>query len=237
MKIAVCISGQPRSYQKGYEYLKKNLLDKYDCDIFIHTWENKVYNPIDVITLYNPVKSVIEDYSVVGDKNKFNQKYTNTPNAKDFPPGNVPYQYYSIFQSCLFKIEHEIKTQQYDWVIKTRFDFALNGIIPFETLNKDHVYIPNCRMVPSRDFGNDQFAFGSSGVMNKYMSTYYHLESFYNEGYQMNGEEMLRATLRLYGLVGERLHYVDVNHPFPPGKYNGTPHSLIRDDMELWKNA
>ena len=32
MKIALCISGQPRAYKKGYEDLKKYYLDKYDID-------------------------------------------------------------------------------------------------------------------------------------------------------------------------------------------------------------
>jgi hypothetical protein len=40
MKIAVCISGQPRNYEKGYQELKKWFLDKYDCDIYIHTWKD-----------------------------------------------------------------------------------------------------------------------------------------------------------------------------------------------------
>ena len=38
MKIALCLSGQARSYEKGYEYHKKNLLDHYDVDVFYHTW-------------------------------------------------------------------------------------------------------------------------------------------------------------------------------------------------------
>lgn len=235
MRIAICISGQPRAYEKGYEYLKKNLLDKYDCHVYIHTWENPVYDVDKVAKLYAPKGFIAEKYHI--DKDFLNKKYTNTPNAKDFPPANAVFQYYSIFQSCLLKIENEIEYSQYDWVVKTRFDYALNGVIPFASLNKDFIYIPDCRKVPSRDFGNDQFAFGSSSVMNKYMSTYYHLENFYNEGYQMNGEEMLRATLRLYGLVGEKLQYVRMNNPFPPGPYNVTPHSLIRDDMDLWKNV
>lgn len=234
MKIAVCISGQPRAYDKGYEYLKKNLLDHYDVDIFIHTWKNKVYGTKKVIDLYNPVDYLVEDFNIF-DRASLNKKYTNTPNPEVFPPSNAVFAYYSIFQSCLLKTKNETKTQAYDWVIKTRFDYALNGQIPFSTIDKTKIYIPNCRMVITRDFGNDQFAFGSTFVMNKYMSTYWHLEDYYNAGYQMNGEEMLKATLRNNNLIGDSLVYVNMNNPFPPGKYNGTPHSLIRDDMELWK--
>ena len=40
MKIAVCISGQPRNYEQGYHELKKWFLDKYDCDIYIHAWKD-----------------------------------------------------------------------------------------------------------------------------------------------------------------------------------------------------
>ncbi len=32
MKIALCFSGQARSFEKGYEYYKRNLLDHYDVD-------------------------------------------------------------------------------------------------------------------------------------------------------------------------------------------------------------
>lgn len=234
MKIAVCISGLPRAYEKGYEYLKKNLLDHYDVDIFIHTWKNKVYNTEDVIELYKPVDWLVENLSIF-DRDLLNKKYVNTPNAKVFPPSNAVYAYYSIFKSCSLKIRKEIRTQPYDWVVKTRFDYALNGQMPFAALDKTKIYIPNCRMVITRDFGNDQFAFGSSPVMNKYMSTYWHMEDFYNAGCQMNGEEMLKATLHNANLIGQNLIYVDMNNPFSPGPYNGTTHSLIRDDMELWK--
>ena len=40
MKIAVCISGQPRNYKQGFAELKKWFLSKYDCDIYIHTWKD-----------------------------------------------------------------------------------------------------------------------------------------------------------------------------------------------------
>ena len=41
MKVAICISGQMRNFENRLESLKANLLEKYDCDIFIHTWEER----------------------------------------------------------------------------------------------------------------------------------------------------------------------------------------------------
>ena len=38
-KIALCISGQPRFVEKGYEeVLKPFVLDGNDVDVFIHSW-------------------------------------------------------------------------------------------------------------------------------------------------------------------------------------------------------
>ena len=52
MKIALCFSGQPRSYEKGYEYYKKNLLDHYDVDVFIHTWDTDDMDWFGYVSLY-----------------------------------------------------------------------------------------------------------------------------------------------------------------------------------------
>ena len=38
MKVAICISGLPRNYEQGFKELKKWFLNKYDCDVYIHTW-------------------------------------------------------------------------------------------------------------------------------------------------------------------------------------------------------
>ena len=66
MKLALCLSGQPRSYAKTYEYLKQNLLDVHDVDIFIHTWKPKgVANYLqmyeDLNALYQPKYLVMDD--------------------------------------------------------------------------------------------------------------------------------------------------------------------------------
>jgi hypothetical protein len=234
MKIAVCISGQPRAYAQGYEYMKRNLLDKYDCDIFIHTWKNKVYNIDNVISLYKPKLHEVENPY---EKDVFDHLFPNTPNAKGWPPTATVSMFYSMFKSLTLKAEYEIESGKYDWVVKTRFDYAINGVIPFEQLDRNRLYIPNCRMTPLRDFGNDQFAFASNGIMTDYMSTYLYLRFYYEGGVPMIGEDMMSANLNRHGLTGENLVYVDMKNPFPPGLYNGTPHSLIRDDMELWKNS
>ena len=223
MKIALCFSAQARAPEKGYEYYKRNLLNHYDVDVYIHTWKHKDENKL--IDLYKPVAIEIE-VPPVGD---FDNKYTNTPNVQKHPPRFTNHMLYSIYKSS------QLIKGEYDWVIKTRTDYALNTVIPFAELDNSKLYIPNCRMVPERDFGNDQFAFGSQKTMMKYMSTYLNMDKYYDAGNQYIGEDLMRANLHENDLHGENLVYVNMNNPFPPGDYNGTWHSLIRDDIEQWK--
>lgn len=224
MKIALCFSGQARSFERGYDFYRKNLLDHYDVDLYIHTWTFDKSQ--DLLNLYNPKNFLIEDQP----ETNANDLYTNTPNPVRHPPKNTYNMLLSMYKSSI------LINGEYDWVIKSRTDYALNGIIPFNTLDRNKLYIPNCHMVPTRDFGNDQFAFSSQENMLKYMSTFCHLDEYYNAGTTMIGEHMMRANLHKHNLFGDNLLYVNMNNPFPPGPYNGTWHSLIRDDYDNWAN-
>jgi hypothetical protein len=227
MKIALCLSGQARSWKQGYEYYKRNLLDRYDVDVFIHTWDFPERD--EYLKLYNP-KAFKYDMSpdLMEDVNHI---YTRTPNPVKHPPNNT---YRMLASMCLSRILMIRSGTEYDWVIKSRSDYALNVDIEFEELDNTKLYIPNCRMVPQRDFGNDQFAFGSQDTMEKYMSTWYHIDKYYEAGADFIGENMMQANLHNYNLHGDNLVYVNMNNPFPPGAHNGTWHSLIRDDYDNW---
>ena len=39
MKIALCISGQPRMWEEGYKYHYKNIIKDNDVTVFLHSWE------------------------------------------------------------------------------------------------------------------------------------------------------------------------------------------------------
>ena len=228
MKIALCFTGQARSFQKGFEYYKKNLLDHFDVDVYIHTWQFDGEKELE--NLYKPLRMLTEETLVVD----ADTKYTNTPNPQKYPPRFTYSALYSINECRMLMMSSGI---EYDWVIKTRTDYALNVQIPFEQLDNTKLYIPNCRMVPERDFGNDQFAFSSQENMNKYMSTFLNLDKYYNAGTSFIGEDLMKANLHEHELFGPKLQYVNMNNPFPPGPHNGTWHSLIRDDYDQWTKA
>jgi hypothetical protein len=235
MKIALCISGQPRMWEKGFEYHNTNIIKGNDVTVFLHSWEMPAEQMQQISEKYQ-AKSFITSPNPTIDLSK----YTNTPppspnwKVKDGRMSTWA-QMYAIYECMRTKREYEeYHNMKFDWVIRSRFDFAINVRIPFDTLNPNKLYITNCRMSPNRDFGNDQFAFSSSENMDKYSYAYQHYDEFYKQGVQFMMEDFMSANWKRYELVGENLVYVDVNHPFSPGEYNGTWHSLLRNDMEEW---
>ena len=74
MKIAICFFGHLRTFKRCAPHLKRNLLDQYDCDLFMHTWstlnhqtithhENKNIDGIvtekSIIDTYGTFKSIL----------------------------------------------------------------------------------------------------------------------------------------------------------------------------------
>jgi len=232
MKIALCLSGQPRSVKQGYEFVKKNILDGNDVTVFCQVWEADGAEDIEV---YKP-EVVLMEKSLNTDLSKYTNVPPPQPNWKVKDPARSTWnQLYALkVANTLKSVYEQNENMKFDWVIRNRYDFAINVKIPFAELDNSKLYIPNCRQVPNRDFGNDQFAFSSSENMDKYADTYTHLDRFYDSGIQMMCEDMMSANWKEKGLVGENLVYCNINHPFPPGAYNGTWHSLIREDFEQW---
>jgi len=143
MKIAVCISGQPRNYKKGYHELKKWFLDKYDCDVYIHTWEETEpiigsTHPFAISKNYQFTK---EDYSKILELYKPKDYEFQLPIPFDGTgvKGEVlGYKLNDLLsagysrQACYNLVEDsEIK---YDLVIRTRFDLQFTDYISPECL-------------------------------------------------------------------------------------------------------
>ncbi len=234
MKIALCLSGQPRMVQAGYEYVKRNILEGNDVTVFCHTWYD-TKEDIPDLSIYNPEVLMFEP-PINPDLSKYTRVPPPQPNWKVKNPALSTYaQLYAIHKCNEIKsIYEEENNMKFDWVIRSRYDFAINVRIPFEELDNNKLYIPNCRQTPGRDFGNDQFAFSSSENMNKYAEAFIRIDEFYDSGVQMMCEDMMSANWKANNLVGPNLVYCDVDHPFPPGPYNGTWHSLLREDFEKW---
>lgn len=251
MKIALCLSGQPRELHEGFSYWKKNLLDRHNVDVFIHSWNSK-YN-IEILDLYFPKKHTFEDYRFSPEHDRI---YADNCIHHTSLPRYSLSQFYSILQSRNLKISCEEKhNMKYDWVIRGRFDYALNRTFEFDKLERSYIYIPIRKYLrPDKTYDNkfcDMFAFGSSENMDKYMSGFEHINDYAKRpGYKFYGENILSTTLIEAGVrnsheyparEGEMIQYLDMDDPFVTEEATRGHwiHSLIRrttEERNYWLN-
>lgn len=196
----------------------------------MHSWKTKgalnqmkVYEDLNFI--YDPVYNVF-DKSLPEDTNCDMM----VPNASH-PAMFCTSMFYSLYRSNDLRIRHEMQNNiKYDFVIRSRFDLALNKHLDFSQLKNGILYI-------SKDVDgdnallNDQFAIADPETMNIYASTFLNLKRLYACGVPLCGHEMLQEQLKRNSIVVER---IDINHPFVDGRFNIGRHSIVRDDMDKW---
>jgi hypothetical protein len=229
-KLALCLSGQPRSYFDAYQYVKKNLLDHFTVDVFAHSWKSS--NQLNQLKIYEEINAIYSPLLLLFDKPLNTNINSDMVVTNSSHPANFcTSMFYSIQKADHFRVVTEATlSKKYDFVIRSRFDLALNSVIDFTKLEKGKVYI-------SKDFDgpnpllNDQFAIADPDTMNIYSSTYFFLRYHYDRDVTLCGHSMLEAQLKLFNIPVER---IDINHPFQDGRFNIGRHSLIRSDMDKW---
>jgi len=145
MKVAVFICGQGRNVLNSFESIKKNILDVYDTDVYCQLWwddeiKNNGYDglfkhydvqpdlPELINKLYSPKKFLIEP--PINNWGK--------PELENFRcPSKEPFlsQFYSVQNaSNLFNWD------EYDFIIKCRYDVNVIKIPNLHTLDKTKMY-------------------------------------------------------------------------------------------------
>lgn len=124
MKVALCLHGLFDSTTDssslgiyGYAYIKEHILDKFDTDVYIHSWE--VDKKDMLVGLYNPKRYLFEPQISFNDMIVDN-KLDSLQNPSR-PPKSVLSHFYSIQKSFELLYETDI---DYDFVIKARFDLG-----------------------------------------------------------------------------------------------------------------
>jgi hypothetical protein len=135
MRVAICLSGQPRNSELCHPFIMDNIVNcnkEHDFDFFIHTWEGSDGssswessidgNKSNIIDLYKPKLFEIEqqkefsDYiggypSILGEFNQIKR---------------VKSMFYSILKCNKLKSKFESDNNfKYDCVIRLRFDFQI----------------------------------------------------------------------------------------------------------------
>jgi 2-polyprenyl-3-methyl-5-hydroxy-6-metoxy-1,4-benzoquinol methylase len=210
LKVAICISGHLRTFENNYQSLKDNILSKYDCDVFIHTWDilGSSYRFTDsklhllntakyiekIESFYNPKKLIIEPFKYFELNNLMKQRAVPGRDA-----GGTISMYYKIEACNNLKKDYEKENNIiYDCVIRFRSDLHIEQPLPLDANTN-----LTCLHVPLHgNFGgiNDQLAYGSSSVMDTYSSLYSNLENLLQAGANLNPEKLLLAHINYNNL-------------------------------------
>lgn len=193
MKVAICLSGQTRNWKSSYDSIKNQIIEKYNADVFIHTWNvcgktiphnfindySDNFDKIDYefIKYYNPKKIKIDWPEYDTFKQKINEsRFYNTL-----------MMWYSINKSNELRKEYESENNlKYDVIIRCRFDLFFKNF-EINNIDKNTIYLPpnenmdnpftiEMRKILSQKgnhyMPNDQLSYGTSNVMEYYCSVY-----------------------------------------------------------------
>lgn len=190
MKIALLLTGFSRTFKETYPLLKKNILDAYDVDIYLCSWDltqlvsGQRYVPVDI-------KDVLSTYGTNVKRSKFLSHVDHL--AVRYDPITFLDREDDVFKVNKRAIEHgsywveRLRDQwyvvkevykmidnpnDYDIIMRLRFDVALYNI----ELSSDEFVIP-------KDIGgwnySDHFAYGKPEQMKKYCHLFDHIENMY----------------------------------------------------------
>ena len=228
LRLALCLSGQARSYKKAHEYIKRNLLDQYQVDVFAHTWRPNTSR----VSLYENIKSIYDPVNFVMDENLPQETNSDIPVPNASHPANFcTSMFFSIYRANDMCVRYRtLNNKKYDYVIRSRYDIALNKVIDFASLNSGVLYTSK-DTEDSNPLLNDQFAIADPETMNLYSSTFLNLRWLSARGVPLCGHAMLEANLNHFSIPVERM---DIDNPIVYVRFNRGRHSIIRDDMDQW---
>jgi hypothetical protein len=211
VKVALCISGQPRFFRKSYEFLYNNFIRLNDVDVFLHTWEysdehkDKPFdsaswnvNNSDVYLGHEEtVKQLTELYKPKLFKTSKLQEIT-VKNWQSFPLTNGE-NLSEITHKMFFTIMESVKLVEkyskennlsYDVIVRTRYDAAPLSEIIIERIDKETVYhTDSCR---NPNVLSDWFFWASTQHMYNLCHVYEDIDDFvFRENVMCCGEELL----------------------------------------------
>ena len=186
----------------AYDSIKRNILDKYDTDIFIHSWS--VNFKTQLVDLYKPESSKFEKQKIF-DVNLSKYGINKGPiekwdipketfvsykilrdvnsNYRDFLSSlafRTKSRWYSNCKSIQLKEKYERDNNfSYDFVITTRFDCFFNKFIKIDRYTQKGFYASRRTGRLDEDLAfYDLYFMGDSATMNKFSAIFNYLHDY-----------------------------------------------------------
>jgi hypothetical protein len=163
MRLAICLSGQPRTWRYTYESLF-NFFHGHDVDVFIHTWDEVDAAELNAVKLaYSPRVIVQEPRPLfLEEKRAMAIRFPVTP------PFTILDMFYSMAASLNLALEASAPPQPgYDLICRTRFDTIYDGRWHARAPSKGEIAVQTGEFEPEGGC-NDQFALGHPADMRLY---------------------------------------------------------------------
>jgi len=175
MKVAVCISGCLRKFKSAYPYLKENILDKLDCDIFMSSWAGTDSNHTgmysdegtsqEFIELYKPKAFEFNSYS---DGDPAYEKIKNISQETTYWLHGVAW-FFNLWNCGRLKNEYAKQNNvTYDLVVITRPDCVITSSLNSSCMTEaihNPVYFTHIKNHPrQKNHPNDIFGLCNNEV-------------------------------------------------------------------------
>jgi len=212
MAVAVQISGQVRTLKQSYFTLKEQILDRYDCEIFLSTW-GKEEELGWVFDLLHPV-----DYSIIEQTDENMDSLGISGLAKKYNHTDISYngtylfvKHFNVLCGMFHRWKSDTLRQQsgreYDAVINTRTDLVYGEPLPEEAIEAAQKYI----LIPAGfdwDCGlNDIFSVGHPKATSALCSEFVHYEEYMNQGVTNHPEGLFKHHALAMKLPVRRFSY------------------------------
>jgi hypothetical protein len=223
MKIALCLKGQPRNYYQGYLQIKREILDKYDVDIFAHCWwdKSKIGKPYSTAPwaskLYLIEDNVPENLYALynfkaitfeSPKTFITKRSYNIPRDPEKSFDSYMSNYYSQNKVLSLVKDHEKINGEYDWLILTRYDIGISNFLNLNELDKDNIYVSNFHVGRKFIFNDNLWVFGLNHKF-VFIDLYEKFDEVYDKAINMpqNYKNIVANTeLETYRELSSELH-------------------------------
>jgi hypothetical protein len=238
MKVALCLSGQPRFVNQCVPTVQEHILDGNDVDVFYHTWfdasevgksygtsipyqSGKVGNvlpdTLEILSTLKPLKSLAEPQKYFD----FTDRLKGSPTAV---PHHIASMFYSIMRCAQIREEYTVESGvKYDLIIRARMDLYygskvdLNGL--FEIASQGKLASPyrwqNERMGMIAGLGNytmnADFAASNTETMKIFTDVFYRMEEINTKIYPPFTENYAGYRTRVMGGIEVVPFHLDID--------------------------
>lgn len=175
MKVAVIITGLPRTYKRTFDNFQR-MLDSVQYDTYIFSWIE--YYDEEVSRYYEPKKLILDNWGLVSQgfdqKLKFFMEQLKWNKSDGFAKGHFNLKTGLLAQWYGVKKAYSIieNKNEYDFIVRYRFDWNPLFIIDWADIEENHIDGIVYSGMKHHGVGeyriNDMFAIGTPSLMDEY---------------------------------------------------------------------